>query len=405
MLDAFPATAEELAAYDSIVAFDYDWRRLDPAAQNRLERWVSRESGGLVLVAGSICMDAWLADPQTALMRNLYPVELRRANQVLMDEPAGFEEPMPLQFTREGQEAEFLWLGASRIASQTVWSGFKGVFSCFDTSVAKPGATVYARVSPPGTPSAQVGADSGLIYMASQFYGSGSVFFLGSGETWRLRSLDDSLFERLSTQLLRHVSQGRLLGGARRTRLLVERDRFAVGSNVVVRVVGPDTDASAAAPGTPQPICMAVGPDGTVVRVPLAGEPGRTGVLQGSFVAAREGGWRIDVDLGGGSGDTLSRRVQAKLPDRELERPRLDRGLLERLALLTGGAAHFLEEQPWGVEAAQALAARIPDRSRREYETGAPDGAFKRRLNAVLMGLSVGLLCLEWIVRRLVKLA
>ena len=60
---------------------------------------------------------------------------------------------------------------------------------------------------------------------------------------------------------------------------------------------------------------------------------------------------------------------------------------------------------PWGVEAAQALAARIPDRSRREYETGAPDGAFKRRLNAVLMGLSVGLLCLEWIVRRLVKLA
>ena len=405
VLEAFPATAEELATYDSIVAFDYDWRRLDPAAQSRLERWVSRESGGLVLVAGSICMDAWLADPQTALMRNLYPVELRRANQVLMDEPAGFEEPMPLQFTREGQEAEFLWLGASRIASQTVWSGFKGVFSCFDTSVAKPGATVYARVSPPGAPSAQVGTDSGLIYMASQFYGSGSVFFLGSGETWRLRSLDDSLFERLSTQLLRHVSQGRLLGGARRTRLLVERDRFAVGSNVVVRVVGPDTDASAAAAGAPQPICMAVGPDGTVVRVPLAGEPGRTGVLQGSFVAAREGGWRIDVDLGGGSGDTLSRRVQAKLPDRELERPRLDRGLLERLATLTGGATHFLEEQPFGVEAAQALAARIPDRSRKEYETGAPDGAFKRRLNAWLMGLSVGLLCLEWIVRRLVKLA
>ncbi|MEI7863277.1 MAG: hypothetical protein WCJ21_11630, partial [Planctomycetota bacterium] len=125
----------------------------------------------------------------------------------------------------------------------------------------------------------------------------------------------------------------------------------------------------------------------------------------GSFVAAREGGWRIDVDLGGGSGDTLSRRVQAKLPDRELERPRLDRGLLERLATLTGGATHFLEEQPFGIEAAQALAARIPDRSRKEYETGAPDGAFKRRLNAWLMGLSVGLLCLEWIVRRLVKLA
>jgi len=122
-------------------------------------------------------------------------------------------------------------------------------------------------------------------------------------------------------------------------------------------------------------------------------------------VAAREGAWRIDVDFGGGAGGTLSRRVQAKLPDRELERPRLDRGLLERLGTLTGGTTHFLEEQPWNAAAAQALAARIPDRSRREYETGAPDGAFKRRLNALLLGLCTGLLCLEWIVRRLVKLA
>ena len=44
-------------------------------------------------------------------------------------------------------------------------------------------------------------------------------------------------------------------------------------------------------------------------------------------------------------------------------------------------------------------------RSRREYETGAADGGFKRRLNAILLALGTGLLCCEWIVRRLVKLA
>jgi hypothetical protein len=44
-------------------------------------------------------------------------------------------------------------------------------------------------------------------------------------------------------------------------------------------------------------------------------------------------------------------------------------------------------------------------KSRREYETGAPDGAFKRRLNALLLAFGAGLLCLEWIIRRLVKLA
>jgi hypothetical protein len=403
ILESFPATAEELSTYDCIVAFDVDWRSLDPAAQARLERWVSRESGGLVLVAGNVFMDAWIADQQTTVIRGLHPVELRRAGQGLVDEPAGFEEPMPLQFTRDGTDAEFLWLAGSRIASQTVWSEFKGIFSCFDATVAKPGATVYARVVPPGSAALAPSAEArGPISMAGQFYGSGSVFYLGSGETWRLRSLEDALFERLTTQLVRHVSQGRLLAGSRRARVLVERDRYPVGATVVVRLVAADGDGGTVLTGA---ICRVEGPDGVSVNVPLSSDPGRPGVFQGGFVASREGGWRIDVDLGDGSGEVISRRIQARLPDRELERPRLDRGLLERLGAITGGSAHFLVDAPWGASESAALAARIPDKSRREYETGAPDGAFKRRLNALLLALGAGLLCLEWIFRRLVKLA
>jgi hypothetical protein len=396
ILPAFPPTAEELAEYDVVVAFDYDWRLLDAAAQNRLERWVSRESGGLVFVAGGIFMDAWLADSQTTLIRNLHPVELRRAGRLTGDDSAGGEEPMPLVFSRDGLDAEFLWLASSRIASQTVWSEFKGVFSCFDSAGPKPGATVYARAARPGAAAAP---DSNPIYFAGQFYGSGNVFFMGSGEMWRLRSLEDSLYERFATQLVRHVSQGRLLRGSRRARLLVDRDRFAVGATVVVRLVVPEGDSVVPAE------CRVAGPDGTVVRVPLVAERDRAGVLQGTFVAARDGSWRIDVDLPGASGEKVSRRIQARLPDRELERPRLDRGVLEQLATLSGGTAHVLATQPWTPVESQSLAAGIKDRSRREYETGSPDGAFKRRLNGILLALGVGLLCTEWILRRLVKLA
>jgi hypothetical protein len=407
ILGDFPATAKELSEYDCIVAFDYDWRRLDPAAQSRLDRWVSQESGGLVLVAGNVFMDAWLADPATTVIRSLHPVEFGRASALVIDEPAGFEEPMPLVFSRDGQEAEFLWLGSSRIASQTVWGEFKGVYSCFDTSSPKPGATVYARVSPPGSAGgglggAVQGSDAGLIHMAGQFYGSGNVFYMGSGETWRLRGIDDAVFERLTTQLMRHVSQGRLLRGSRRARLLVERDRFAVGSNVVVRVIDSGADASAPAPAAS---CQAVGPDGTVVRVPLAAEPGRPGIVQGAFVASREGAWRIDVDLGVGDEEKISRRIQARLPDRELERPRLDRGVLDQIATLSGGSTRLLSAAAWTADDSRALAARIPDRSRREYEAGTPDGDFKQRLNTILLAAAAGLLCVEWVVRRLVKLA
>ena len=54
---------------------------------------------------------------------------------------------------------------------------------------------------------------------------------------------------------------------------------------------------------------------------------------------------------------------------------------------------------------AEALAAALPDRSRREYETGRADPSFKQQLNTVLLAVGCSCLCLEWIVRRLAKLA
>ena len=393
ILKTFPATAEELEEYDVIVAFDYDWRRLDAAAQSRLERWVARDSGGLVLVAGGIFMDAWAADPRTTVIRNLYPVELGRSARLAGGDGGG-SEPMPLVFSRDGLDAEFLWLASSRVASQTLWSEFGGVFSCAASGGPKPGATVYARADRPGSGS---GPESQPVYFVGQFYGSGNVFSMGSGEMWRLRAIDDSLHERFVTQLVRHVSQGRLLRGSRRARLLVDRDRFAVGASVAVRVVVPEGETTAE--------CRVTGPDGGVLRVPLAADRARPGVLQGGFVASRDGSWKIDVDLAGGSGERLSRRILARLPDRELERPRLQRGVLEQLATLSGGSVRLLATGAWTPDDARTLADGIEDRSRREYESGVPDGGFKRRLNLILLALGTGLLCCEWVLRRLVKLA
>lgn len=390
ILDAFPPSDEALAAYDAIVAFDYDWRLLDPPAVARLDRWVARESGGLLLFAGGLFTDAWPATPHTAAIRGLYPVELRRGPRLGATASAS-AEPMPLLFTPDGRDAEFLWLAASRVASQTVWAEFSGVYACHETGGAKPGATVYAHAaSGPG------GTGQRPVYLAGQFYGSGSVLYAGSGELWRLRAVDDAVYDRLAPQLVRHVSQGRLLRGGRRVRLLVDRDRFPIGANVAVRVVLPDAAPPAGID------CRVVGPDGGATPVMLAAEPGRPGSLQGGFVASREGGWQIEVETAGD--EKLSKRIQVQLPDRELAKPSLDRGLLEQLAAATGGTVATPGPE-WTVADAARLVATIPDRSRREYETGADDADFKRRLNTVLLGLGVGCLCLEWIIRRCVKLA
>lgn len=391
MLDAFPATEEALAAYDAVVAFDYDWRQLDAATQARLERWVAADAGGLVLVAGPVFMDAWLDDARTTTIRGLYPVELRRAGLAAQGQPAA-AEPRRLEFTRDGAEAEFLWLAGSRSESEDVWREFPGVYACFPSSGLKPGATAYALA-------AGGAAGRAETYLAGQFYGSGIVLSVGSGELWRLRAVETGAHERLTTQLVRHVAQGRLLRGAGGARLVVDRDRVPVGGTVSIRLV-----AAAAARQPAAVVCQAVAPDGERYAVRLTADASRPDTLGGQFVAGREGTWFIEVDAAA-AGERLARRIQVQLPDRELVRPKLDRGLLGQLAVATGGTARFVADTGFGPDAIRALGDSIPDRSRRDYETGTADVAFKQRLNAMLMALGCGCLCLEWIVRRLARLA
>jgi hypothetical protein len=391
VLDGFPSSDEALGEYDAVVAIDPDWRAVDPAGQARLDRWVSRQSGGLVLVAGPVFTEAWLGDPRSAAIRDLAPVEVRRSVAVAATDRER-ARPHPLEFTREGRDAEFLWLAPTRGASDAIWQEFPGVHACFPVDAAKAGGTEYLRLRP------AAGLD-GPLFLAAHYYGAGIVAWIGSGELWRLRAVDPAAHERLATQLLRHVSQGRLLRGARRAQLIVDRDRCPVGGEVAVRLVAADADAVARLPAA-----RVVAPDGSTTPLRLEPEPARPGTLRGSFVAARDGGWLVEVDAVAGD-ERLARRVEAHLPERELARPLLDRGTLAQLADATGGAARFLADGDWTEADTAALVAACPDRTRREYETGGTDTAFKRRLNAILLGGVAGCLCLEWLIRRLGRLA
>lgn len=390
VLERFPEDDDELRGYDAVVAIDPDWQAVDPVGQARLERWVAEESGGLVLVAGPVHTESWLGDPRSSKLRDLAPVEPGRAGPSW----TGGGDPTrsrPLVFSRDGGEAEFLWLAGTRAASEELWREFPGVYACFPVDRVKPGAVEYARAAAPS-------AAAGDLFLAGHAYGSGIVAWVGSGELWRLRGVEPAAHERLVTQLLRHVSQGRMLRGARRARLLVDRDRCPVGGAVTVRVMVDE----AALPRPP--VGRVVAPDGAALGIPLEPEVARPGTLVGSFVASREGSWLVEVDAVGGD-DRLERRVEAHLPERELAHPLLDRGLLERIAVTTGGTARFPADAPWSAADNAAIAAGFPDRSRHEYETGGFDSVFKQRLNALVLTVAATCLCLEWIGRRLARLA
>jgi uncharacterized ParB-like nuclease family protein len=400
ILSEFPATRDELYQYDSIVAFDPDWTQLDATHVELVEKWVSDEAGGMIVIPGPIHTSNWIRSTEHAKLRDLYPVVFQQRLTLLDDGQFGGELPLALEFERAGRDARFLWLADTAADSELAWAGFPGVFGYYGIKGEKPGATVYLRVI---DPEAALG-DRNPVYMAGHFYGAGQVLYLGSGEFWRLRALDPAYFEVLYTKLVRQVSQGRLLRGSTRGSLLVDRDRYELGETVVVRARLSDERHE---PLTVESVtAQIVRPDHSTEPVKLQADAERPGMYLGQFAVHQEGTYQIALPVPGSSKEPFSKFIQVRVPDLERAHPERNEALLAAIANDTGGRyfAQF-ELAARGDGELQPLAALIPSRAEVKLLKGAPDQEFAQSQMSWLLGIVAGALFLEWIVRRVNRLA
>ena len=405
----FPQLDEELYDYDAIVAFDPDWEALDDSQIELVERWVSEEAGGLFVVAGPVFTPEWSRMRRGRrrgidLVKNLYPVVFYNQGGVTLSLGRfGGDTAWPIQFSNEGLSAEFLWLDNSQLGSEQAWASFDGVYGYYKAKDPKPGAKVYSRFSDPDT-----AIDDELpIYMAGHFYGAGRVFFQASGEMWRLRSIEEAYFEKYYTKLIRWVSQGRLLRDSTRGVLLVDKDRTFLGEHVTIQAVL--TDAQHDPLSADNVDAVLVQPDGrrNAIQLKLLLDGSREGMYTGQFVATQEGDYRVEVPLPG-SADLLTRDVRVRVPQLEIENPRRNDALLSHAADQTSGdyfvgipSTSATSNNEKGTSLSQSIAAR-------DLETelpGTPDKEFEEMLMGWLIAIISGILCVEWVIRRLCKLA
>jgi hypothetical protein len=143
ILFEFPTDIEELSEYDCIVAFDPDWTELDVLQVQALEQWVAEKAGGLIVVAGPVHTPQWAdvrrGDPRFNTIRSLYPVVLYSSGSPTLGLGRfGGEDAWPLDFTREGMEADFLWLEDEPLASEGAWASFAGVLATMRSRIPSP---------------------------------------------------------------------------------------------------------------------------------------------------------------------------------------------------------------------------------------------------------------------------
>jgi len=399
LLDDFPATPEEMFQYDCVVAFDPDWQDLSQQQIDLLEAWVAEQGGGLVVVAGPVhtgkSVTGWVEDPKMAKIRALYPVQFGRSITMRDESMVLAREPWPLDFTRKGLDARYLWLDDAG----TAWASFEGVYGYFPVRGAKMGAETLARYSDPRT----AVAGELPVFFAIQFYGSGRVFYIGSAEMWRLRKLDDTYFEKFYTKLIRHVSQGRLLRGSRRGALLVGQDTYRVGDTVEVRAQLTNAQAKPLeAPGVDVQVIRLA--DHGIQTVRLEPDLTRPGMFAGRFPVLREGEYRLELPIPESADERLVRRIEVAIPNLEKKRPQRNDAILSRIAERTGGRyyvgmAQLLAPTP------SPFASLLKDRTRTTIEPEEPDPRWQETWRRWLMIVLCGLLCVEWLTRRLLKLA
>ncbi len=398
ILSDFPRSKEELFLYDTIVAFDPNWSNFDQVQIDLLEKWVGEQAGGLIVIAGPIYTEQLAHDDKLKKIKDLYPVSFRRRFAAALDSGRyGSTKPSPIEFTRSGQEAEYLWIDDTGAKSRNAWNDFPGVFGYFEVEGPKAGATILGYYADPDALGKQQ-----LIYLAEQFYGAGRVFYMGSGEMWRLRPQAPGFFEQYYTKLIRHVSQGRLLRGSSRGMLMVERERYLVGSPIAVRtqLLNAQLDPLI----SDRVLLRVLQPDNKTLPLPMTADPARKGAYVGQFTAQLEGTYLLELEIPESGGELLTRRIQATVSDRELENPQLNTKLLKEIADTTGGIFYP------GVAATHStdvgtLLNKIADKTERGFLPGQPDRDWERAYLTWLLVAICGALCMEWMIRRLCKLA
>jgi hypothetical protein len=331
---------------------------------------------------------------------DLYPVTFEQRLTLLDDGHFRGDTAWPLEFDRAGRDARFLWLGNSSEESDAAWASFPGVYGYYAIKGEKPGATVYARVADP---------ESGLgdkhpVYIAGQFYGAGQVLYIGSGEFWRLRAIDTTYFEMLYTKLIRHVSQGRLLRGSSRGALLVDRDRYELGETVVLRARLSDARHDPLTQDTV--VAQVMRPDNTADAVKLHADAQHPGMYLGQFAAHQEGTYQVVLPVPDSNEEPFSKYIQVRVPDLERAHPERNEPLLAGLAKETGGQYYArLDDAVRGDGEQKSLPQSIESRAEVKLLKGAPDQEFAQFQMRTLLGVIAGALFLEWIIRRLNRLA
>jgi len=380
-LEKLPIDPKDLFEYDVVILLDPDSRSLPGGWPALLERFVSEQSGGLVYVAGEKYTAGLFGSQEMKPITNMLPVvaDLSRAES---EAGGSFSvQEWPLVPTRLASSHSSTRLSSRPERNRERWEELPGIYWSFPIRKTKPGANVLLTHSGP----ARRTADGQEPILTWQYYSGGRAIFLGSDETWRWRSTTEEIYDQFWMQTVRYLTEGRLQGGKKRL-LQLDQEKYELGD--VVRVSALVQDDSFRPSEADHQVAVIETPDIEETELRLEKDPTAPGWFRGIFVPRKIGTYRVRLP------DGSEALAQVRAPEIEFQEPHLDESSLRELAETTRGKYVRLWE-------AASIPDEIPDRRQTVVTTDEPIPLWD---NWFSLSLLAGLLTIEWILRKLVRL-
>jgi len=396
-----PTTRQELEQFDVLILFDPDMRALGPAWSDLIGQFVGTSGGGLVFVAGemhthnlfdgvasdgadssgSTINNAWLRTLPVVADPGLY----RSNAQVALSA----REPWNLELTAEGSIDQTFQFDVNPGRNREILASLPGMYWHFPVTRAKPGATVLSRHGDPRMRN----AFGRHVLFAIHRYGPGHAAFLG------FDSMHEEYFDGFWARLIDRVGRSKALGGRYPFTLTADKSVYRTGDRVTIHARSADANETSSAVLDLRGEVEVAGQAAIPLDLePMADQPG---VARASFTPNETGAYSVRVlpgNVAAHGGDssvrpaTLNFRVESA--DSELDRPKLDRALLEDLAGASDGAVFALAEYERVPEAFDIVQVYRT----LEYRDEMWDAP-------IVFGVLMGLLTLEWLLRKRSRMA
>jgi uncharacterized membrane protein len=344
-LPKFPEEKEKLFKYDMVIIGDVDPKAFTAPQLDAISEFVSKFGGACMFIAGRQSMpDAYRA----TVVEKMLPVEL----QPFHDSGGETTRAIHLTLTPFGETSQMLRLAPDEQANAELWSKLPPIY--WDYNVGRPKPAAHVLIADPD-PSRATRFGS-MPVLATQQYGVGQVFYLGTDDLWRWRRGEGvNEYPLLWGQIVQGSALAHLLGSSKKTQLSVDKEEHNVGDPVTVfaRLYNdsfqPIADAQVQAVYSVKTTGTAAGTGKT--ELTLRAVPDEPGMYRGDFVALQAGRYRFSTV---GDPATIV-EFNASEPQFELGETAMNEPLLKQMAGISGGRFFREEDLP---ELAKALNAK-----------------------------------------------